>query len=67
VTTIIATPKTKEEINLLTSLFKRMNIEAKVVEEPVPNYETRKAMEDVERKIGNKAKNSEDLFSKPGI
>ena len=44
-----------------------MNIEAKVVEEPVPNYETRKAMEDVERKIGNKAKNSEDLFSKPGI
>ena len=44
-----------------------MNIEAKVVEEPVPNYETRKAMEDVERKIGNKAKNSEDLFNKLGI
>ena len=49
-TTIVIKPKSKAEKNLLTRLLKKMNIEAQVVEEPMPNYETRKAMEDVENK-----------------
>ena len=39
-----------------------MNIEIQVVEEPMPNYETRKAMEDVENKKGIRAKDSQELF-----
>ena len=51
----------------LTRLFKKMNVEAHVVQESAPNFETRKAMEDVEMKKGERAENSKDLFNKLGI
>ena len=66
-TKIVIKPKTKEETKLLTSLLKKMNIEAQLIEEPSPNYETIKAMEDVENKKGESAKNSDDLFNKLDI
>ena len=66
-TTIVVKPRTKREQLFLTRLFKKMNVEAYVVHEPVPNFETRKAMEDVEMKKGERAENSEDLFNKLGI
>jgi len=71
-TTIIIKPKSKAEKNLLTRLLKKMNIEAQVVEEPMPNYpmpnyETRKAMQDVENKKGTRLKDSQELFNKLGI
>lgn len=66
-TTILIKPKTKSEHNLLTRLFKKMNIEIQVVEEPKPNYETQKAMEDVENKKGIKSNNSKELFDTLGI
>jgi hypothetical protein len=65
--TIIITPKTKEEQDFLTDLLKKMNIDANIVEEPLPNYETRKAMEDVKVKKGTKVKNAQELFTKLGI
>lgn len=66
-TTIVIKPKTKEEQVLLTRLLKKMNIEANVVEEHTPNYETRKAMEDVHQKKGKKIKDAQELFTKLGI
>jgi hypothetical protein len=62
--TIIIKPKTKEEQDFLTRLLKKMNIDANLVEEPMPNYETRKAMEEVQRKRGTKVKDSQELFTK---
>ena len=44
-----------------------MNIDANIVEEPMPNYETRKAMKDVEDKIGTPVKDANDLIAKLGI
>ena len=66
-TTIVIKPKTKEERVFLTRLLKKLNIEADVVEELTPNYETRKAMQDVHQKKGKKVKNAEELFTKLGI
>ena len=66
-TTILVKPRTKREQLFLTRLFKKMNVEAHIVHESVPNFETRKAMEDVEMKKGERAENSEDLFNKLGI
>mgnify|MGYP006971728400 CR=1 FL=1 len=66
-TTIVIKPKTKEEQDFLTSLLQKMNIDANIVEEPSPNYETRKAMEEVELKKGTKVKNTKELFTKLGI
>ena len=66
-TTIIIKPKTEAEYNLLTQLLKRMNIDIQLVDEPEPNYETRKAMEDVENKKGVRMKDSEELFDTLGI
>jgi len=66
-TKIIIEPKTEEEQNLLTQMLRKMNVEAKIVEEPLPNYETQKAMKDVEMKKGTRMKNSKDLFNKLGI
>jgi len=66
-TTIVIKPKTKEEQMFLTRLFKKMNVEAHLVHEPVPNFETRKAMQGVEMKKGERAENSKDLFNKLGI
>ena len=66
-TTIVVKPKSKEEKVFLTYLLKKLNIESQVVEEPSPNYETRKAIKDVVLKNGTKVKNSKELFSKLGI
>ena len=66
-TTILIKPKSKSEYNLLTRLLKKMNIEIQVVEESTPNYETRKAIEDVENKKGIRSKNSKELFDSLGI
>ena len=66
-TTIVVKPKSKEEKVFLTHLLKKLNIESQIVEEPSPNYETRKAIKDVVLKKGTKVKNSKELFSKLGI
>jgi hypothetical protein len=66
-TTIVIKPKTKEEQDFLTHLLEKMNIEASVVEELLPNYETRKAIEDVRQKKGKRVKNAQELFTKLGI
>jgi len=66
-TTIVIKPKTKEEQNFLTRLLKKMNIEVNVVEEPAPNYETQKAMEEVRLKKGSKVENAQVLFTQLGI
>lgn len=66
-TTIVIKPKNKAEAQLLTKLLKKMNIETQLVEEPVPNYETKQAISDVESKKGTKMKDSAELFSKLGI
>ena len=65
--TIIIKPRTKEEQNFLTRLLKKLNINMNIVEEPSPNYETRKAMEDVQGKRGTKVKDSQELFTELGI
>ena len=65
--TIIIKPKTKEEQDFLTQLLKKMNIDANVVKEHSPNYETRKAMEEVHLKKGTKVKDAHELFTKLGI
>ncbi len=62
-TTIVIKPKSKAEINLLTLMLKKMNIEANIIEETTPNYETRKAMEDVEKRKGIRAKDAQELFN----
>ena len=66
-TTIVIKPKTQEEQDFLTHLLEKMNIEASVVEEPIPNYETLKAMEEVHQKKGKKVKDAQELFTKLGI
>jgi hypothetical protein len=66
-TTIVIKPKNKAEKIFLTRLLKKMNIETHFVEEPIPNYETLKAIKDVELMKGTKVKDSRELFSKLGI
>jgi hypothetical protein len=66
-TTIVIKPKSKEEQDFLTNLLIKMNIEVSFVEDFTPNYETRKAMEDVHQKKGKKVKNAKELFAKLGI
>jgi len=66
-TTIVIRPKNKEKENFLSQLLKKMNIETQFVEEPSPNFETRKAIKDVEDQKGTKVKDSQELFSKLGI
>ncbi len=66
-TLIVIKPKTKSEKNLLTQMLKKMNIDVQVVEEPVPNYETQEAMEDVDNKIGTRVNDSKELFDLLGI
>lgn len=65
--TIIEKPKTKAEQDFLTRLLKKMNVVVNIVEEPSPNYETQKAMEDVHLKKGTKVKDAQALFTKLGI
>lgn len=66
-TTIVIKPKNRVEALLLTKLLKKINIESHLVEEPVPNYKTKKAISDVESKKGIKVKNSSELFTQLGI
>ena len=66
-TTIVIRPKNKAEENFLSRLFKKMNIETQFVEEPLPNFETRKAIKDVEDLKGTKVNDSQEFFSKLGI
>ncbi len=66
-TTIVIKPKTKEEQKFLTSLLKRMNVEAHILEEHTPNSETQTAIEDVENRRGTKTKDTQDLFNKLNI
>ncbi len=44
-----------------------MNIEIQIMEENEPNYETIKAIEDVEKRNGIRTKNSKELFDVLGI
>ena len=66
-TTLVIKPKSKEEEDFLTRLFKKMNIEVQLFKEPLPNYETREAMEDVRQRKGTRVKDSNELFNKLGI
>lgn len=66
-TTIIIKPKSKDEKNFLTKMLRKMNIEVDIVEDPTPNYETRKTISEVEEKIGNRVDNSSELFNRLGI
>lgn len=66
-TTIVIRPKSKDEKIFLSRLLKKMNVEAEIVEEPTPNYETQLAMRDVENKVGARVKDSQDLFNQLGI
>lgn len=61
-TTIIIKPKSKKEATFLSRLFKKMNVEASIVEEALPNYETIEAIRDVEAKKGIHSKDAEELF-----
>lgn len=61
-TTLVIRPKSKEEEDLLTLLLKKMNIEVQLFEEPLPNYETREAMEDVHQRKGTVVTNIDQLF-----
>ena len=65
--TLIIKPRSIEEQEFLTNLLKKLDVEVNVVEEPTPNYETKKAMEDVNAKKGKKVKDSQELFTKLGI
>jgi hypothetical protein len=66
-TAIVINPKNKEEETFLKELLKKMNIDTHIVEESTPNYETIRAIEDVEKKKGTRVKDSTELFSKLGI
>lgn len=66
-TTIIVKPKTVEEQDFLWHLLKKMNVDAEMGDDFIPNEETRKAIEDVRKKKGNRVKNTSELFSKLGI
>jgi uncharacterized membrane protein YebE (DUF533 family) len=66
-TTIVIKPKNKAEKEFLSRLLKKLNIESQFIEEPMPNSETKKAIEDVEHTKGTKVKDSQELFFKLGI
>jgi len=61
-TTIVIKPKNKAEKIFLTRLLKKMNIETQFIEEPVPNYETKKAIKDVESGRVTMATSVDELF-----
>lgn len=66
-TTIIIRPKSNDEKSLLTKMLKKMNIEVSIVEDSLPNYETKKAISNVENKKGKQVKNADELFRQLGI
>lgn len=65
--TIVITPKNKDEEEFITQLLERMNVEAHLVEESLSNYKTRRAMKDVEEQKGNRVEDSDELFDQLGI
>jgi len=65
--TIVIKPKNRAEEALLTKLLSKMNVDAHLVHEPFPNYDTITAIQDVESGNGTKTANSADLFNKLGI
>jgi len=65
--TIVIKPKNKAEEALLTKMLKKMNVDALLVQEPFPNYDTIAAIQDVESDRGTKVKDSADLFKKLGL
>jgi hypothetical protein len=65
--TIVVKPKSNQEETFLKELFKKMNVDTHLVEDFEPNYETKKAISDVESKIGTKVKSSDELFKQLGI
>lgn len=65
--TIVVKPKSSQEETFLNELFKKMNVDAHLVEDFEPNYETKMAISDVESKIGTKVKGSDELFKQLGI
>ena len=65
--TLVIKPRSEEEQEFLTNLLKKLDVEVNNVEEPTPNYETKRAMEDVNAKKGTKVNNSEELFTKLGM
>jgi hypothetical protein len=62
--TIIIKPKNKSEEALLTKMLRKMNVDAHLVHEPFPNYDTMVAIQDVESGKGTSVKDSKDLFDK---
>jgi hypothetical protein len=64
---IVIKPRSREEEEFLTELLKKMNVESHLIEEPVPNYTTIKAMKEVESKAGNRVNNSDELISQLGL
>ena len=65
--TIVIKPRNSQEELFLQELLKKMNVDAQLIEEPEPNYETKMAVADVESEKGFHVKDSEELFSKLGI
>ena len=61
-TTIVIKPKNKAEKIFLTRLLKKMNIETQFIEEPIPNYETQKAIKDAESGHVTIATSVDELF-----
>ncbi len=64
---ILVKPKSKEEEEFLTKLLKKLNIDSRIIEEPVPNSKTKKAIKEFEKGNGIKAENSKELFSQLDI
>lgn len=65
--TILVSPKTNSDLELLLSLFERLRIPAKTItiEEKVkPNKTTTKAISEARQRKTTKAKNTKELFSK---
>ena len=62
--TIVIKPKDKDEEELLTKMLKKMKVDAHLLHEPFPNYDTLIAIQDVELERGTKVKDAADLFKK---
>lgn len=60
--TLVIKPKSKAEENLLTRLFRKMNIEVQLLEEPMPGYETHPAMDDADNRKGPKLRYPDQLI-----
>jgi hypothetical protein len=64
---IIIKPKSKEELDFLTKLLEKLNINLQFVKGDKPNLATRKAIKDVEKGKSIKVKDSAELFTKLNI